>query len=922
MSLKNRSILLGSIVPAVLLGGVFGVADAQTAGAPMAQPTSWSDPNTWPNRKVPVAGDKVVIARDKEVILDVSPPALGGLSIDGKLSFSNEADLELITEWIMLHGELAIGSEAGPHTRNATITFTDNIKGEDVMAGMGDRGIMISGGTLNLHGDRTHTWTKLSRTAEAGSTSIEVLNAAGWRVGDEIVLASTDFDPRQAERRTIAAIRGNRITLDKPLQYMHFGKITFDVDERGEVGLLTRNIKIQSSPDSESTYFGGHIMAMPSSKMYVSGIELNRMGQHLTKARYPIHWHLVGEGKGQYIKNAAIHDTFNRCVTVHGTHNLRVENNVTYNTVGHCFFVEDGIETGNEFVRNLGIQTKCHPTKPCVPTNLAASGEPRTGTNGQQSADVLLPSDNTVSTFWITNPDNVYRDNVAAGSDANGFWMSLPEHPNGQFEGTEISKTVWPRRTPFREFKGNVAHSNYDSFMFDRNINVNNTFGVTGSSHTGLENPADPNSRALVSVFEDLTAYKNRNGAIWGRGEMHVFRNLKLADNAIGFTHASGAFGRYAFTSQVVDSLFVGETENIGNPRTDAEKAYGRSLPKPALPDFPIRGYEYYDYRHDVVNSTFRNYEDNATRKTGAISNLLFSSFGVSTNNAFERVKFVNAKPVYFPPMANNARWASDNGGSTSYKTAAYLDRDGSLGGGPNSYVLIHDGVNDSIAVDTEACEIKPDWNAAVCRGDVGRLTFGGPGGFGGFGGFGGARGAGPGGAGGAGPGQAGAGAAAGPGAPGAPAGGTRPGAFGAPGAAAGPGGPPPGGATGPGAFGAPGGAGGPPAQPPVVLSRNGKEYTVTSTNVRAGTEIKVTTERPSLNLNLTELDAGSWVIFELPGFTTAASGAPQDSLDALRNAGETSHFKATDALWVKVISNGDPGTGAPNTGTIVQVSR
>ena len=73
---------------------------------------------------------------------------------------------------------------------------------------------MLSGGTLNLHGDRTNTWTKLASTAKAGSTTIEVLNAAGWRVGDEIVLASTDYDPRQAERRTISAISGNRITLD------------------------------------------------------------------------------------------------------------------------------------------------------------------------------------------------------------------------------------------------------------------------------------------------------------------------------------------------------------------------------------------------------------------------------------------------------------------------------------------------------------------------------------------------------------------------------------------------------------------------------------------------------------------------------------------------------------------------------------
>ncbi len=89
-----------------------------------------------------------------------------------------------------------------------------------------------------------------------------MLNAARLAVGDEIVLASTDFDPRQAERRTIAAISGNTITLDKKLDYMHFGKITFDVDERGEVGLLTRNIKIQASEDAAQSYFGGHIMAM------------------------------------------------------------------------------------------------------------------------------------------------------------------------------------------------------------------------------------------------------------------------------------------------------------------------------------------------------------------------------------------------------------------------------------------------------------------------------------------------------------------------------------------------------------------------------------------------------------------------------------------------------------------------------------
>ena len=120
---------------------------------------------------------------------------------------------------------------------------------------------------------------------------------------------------------------------------------------------------------------------------------------------------------------------------MHGTNDVRVENNVTYNIVGHCFFLEDGIEHGNEFVHNLAIQIKCHMTKPCVPTNLAANGE-HTYTSEERltyreesfhGKDTLLPSDNTVADYWFTNPDNTFIDNVAAGSDENGFWMSMDD---------------------------------------------------------------------------------------------------------------------------------------------------------------------------------------------------------------------------------------------------------------------------------------------------------------------------------------------------------------------------------------------------------------------------------------------------------------------------------------------------------------
>jgi cell migration-inducing and hyaluronan-binding protein len=626
--------------------------------------------------------------------------------------------------------------------------------------------------------------------------------------------------------------------------------------------MLTRNILIQASDDAERSYFGGHIMAMVGSQMHVSGVELNRMGQNMHLARYPIHWHVVLEGKGQYIENSSIHDTYSRCVTVHGTNNVRVENNVTYNTVGHCFFLEDAVETGNQFVHNLGMMTRCHPDgKPCVPTNLGpfkVAGGKNFNTDGQNAKDILIPSDNTASTFWVTNPDNIYRDNVAAGSESTGFWFAFPEHPTGAFEGTDVSKATWPRRMQMREFKGNTAHSNFDGLLVDRGPKADGHFTTGG--HIALADPADAKSTPVESVIEDFTSYKNRNGGMWVRGEMHLFKNLKLADNAIGYTHASGNLGRSAYTSRVVDSLFVGETENIGNPMTPAEMAYGRSLPEPELADFPIRGYEFYDYRHELDNDTFVNFQDNATRKTGAVSYLLFTSFGMSTNNTIQRAKFIDAKPVYFPPMEQ--KWSNDDYGNGTYKTAVFHDVDGSVSGVPDSYILNNDE-NDGVAID-EGCEIKPTWNAAVCKGDFGRFAVGAPGG------------------------------------------------GGVPGAGGGPvvvrRGPPPG-----------------PPQPPVTVSRNGKEFTLTGeTNIRAGTEIKVTTERPSVALRLSELESGSWVIFELPGFATAASGTPQKSVDALRKASATSYYKGKDSLWVKVVSNGEgarisgPGAG----GTSVQVSR
>ena len=84
MKMHKRASLLSWLLPVgFLLGAAHGA---------LAQGALWSDPATWPGNRVPAAGDKVVIASGQDVILDVSPPALNGLTINGKLSFADAAD--------------------------------------------------------------------------------------------------------------------------------------------------------------------------------------------------------------------------------------------------------------------------------------------------------------------------------------------------------------------------------------------------------------------------------------------------------------------------------------------------------------------------------------------------------------------------------------------------------------------------------------------------------------------------------------------------------------------------------------------------------------------------------------------------------------------------------------------------------------
>jgi hypothetical protein len=244
----------------------------------------WSDPANWPDQKVPGVGVDVVIAKGTDLLLDVSPPALSSLKIEGSLT-AQDRDLELTAGSIHVFGSLIVGSERTPFMHKMVFTLTGDDPGIDAPS----KTIAVYGsGLLELHGESRTSWTRLGATATAGSTQLLLDAPTDWRAGDRVVVASTSFEPSEAEAVRIASVSGASVTLGEPLHFTHWGALQTigggTVDERAEVGLLSRNVVVRGDERSDVSGFGGHIMMMGGTTR-IEGIELTRVGQRGKLAR-------------------------------------------------------------------------------------------------------------------------------------------------------------------------------------------------------------------------------------------------------------------------------------------------------------------------------------------------------------------------------------------------------------------------------------------------------------------------------------------------------------------------------------------------------------------------------------------------------------------------------------------------------------
>lgn len=390
------------------------MGNVATRGLVYRYVSRWSDKETWGNDIPPLEGEAVEIPSGQHLLVDVLVvPQLEFVVVQGSLIFeSNENDHSehktFDAGYIMVHGGyLEIGTEDFPFNSKLTITMHGD-KRSPYLPTFGNKVIAVHKGQLEMHGKpRSHVWTELETTAEAQATSITLKGVQGvdndWQIGEDIVIASTDYIGAHAEVRTITGV-SNRdtypvITFDQPLQWQHFAGIenfgSDHIEMRAEVGLLTRNVVYRGDPEtSRRNLYGAHIMLhSPGDETVVGRIEnceFKDVGQAFMLARYPIHFHMIGTVQKSYIRGNSIHESFNRGTTLHGVHFLEVSGNVYHHTMGHTVFIEDAIETNNLIENNLVIDVR--------------------------ESNSLLNTDQTPACFWITHPDNIFRGNHCAGS--------------------------------------------------------------------------------------------------------------------------------------------------------------------------------------------------------------------------------------------------------------------------------------------------------------------------------------------------------------------------------------------------------------------------------------------------------------------------------------------------------------------------
>ncbi|CAG5096144.1 Oidioi.mRNA.OKI2018_I69.XSR.g14489.t2.cds [Oikopleura dioica] len=582
----------------------------------------WSNPASWGCQEdqdltecMPQDGEIVEIMDGSDLLLDTSTPLLLVLIVNGgTLHFDREKDLTLRAHYILVTngGHVQIGSENSPFMKEAHIELYGHRRSARLPL-YGAKFMAIHDGSLEMHGRPiANPWTQLVETIVPGTTWIKLKDdISDWPIGGEIVIASTGGIDTVDENEMFSIVkideRSNMIKLDREVAHRHLGEISEwggkTLDMRAEVGLLTRNVRISGNMDTSwaqeiqsceieaednmfeiqtcfqgrfgeevgSDEFGSTLHFGPGTKQVrMSNVEVFNAGQAFELGRYPVHFHLVGDQQQSFVKDCAIHHTFNRALTFHGVHRLLAQRNTAFHVKGHGFFIEDGIETENRIYNNLAI--------------------------GIRTSTSLLSTDIWASGFWMTNPNNEWVGNHAVGGSHNGFWMNPPKRPTGP----SFTRTYCPQKVPLGRFDDNVAHSNglFGLWLYPIFTPV-----------PGGDCSLDPKMFFEPAKFRRFTAWGNKRGAEGVFVTATQFIDFIAADNKLAdlsFMETKlDVFGDEGLL--IKDSVIIGKS-NIMTKECYKQKA-GLETPW-KLGAFTVDGLKFFNFNETciAINPCYRAY--------------------------------------------------------------------------------------------------------------------------------------------------------------------------------------------------------------------------------------------------------------------------------------------------------------------------
>lgn len=628
---------------------------------------------------------------------------------DSELVFDDRASSFKVRD-IRVHGALRLGSPSCRLQKDIEFIFdtTEDVSDpqvrEDIHARAGLGLVAMSGSELDVFGTLFQpTWTRLAVTAESGDDIVELAESVDWDPGQEVVVVTSirrDYPyQNQNEIRTIVSRPSAKsIQLDAPLAYLHYGGEEYQV----EVGLLSRNIRFRTADSvlANAPGFGGHIMAQAESTR-VSGVELRGLGQRNFLGRYPMHFHFMGDTQGEsYFTDNSIRESNWRCTVVHRTDNAVISRNVAFDTFGHCFYLEDGVEEGNEISYNLAARIKIMGDvgPDALDALLAADQE---GFVLDQSPGFVNPADRAAAGFYIPNANNLVFGNAASGGFA-GYSFPLLPAAIGEMPGDPV-----PMDIPIENFDGNTAHS---SGYFWRNSGCVYVGGVLERIDNGEDPPylqyrsgrsMAPYLRAAADWITNTKTFLCTMGVMhWGH-EAHLV-NLEAWDVQL----MAQLFG----SASIESALVAGQTGNSANVPS-----------RP--PDFYQRGFRFYDTdtSTNLRGIVFRNFNPDPDawiyRSTNSCALVTLTH-----SNQFTPQRMSSTADFHFVNVDHELRICHDDRGTLASRNFNFNDTDGtatavagdSIPAGPR---IAGSGHSDIWGFSVD-CIRDDDWGIWVCPQD------------------------------------------------------------------------------------------------------------------------------------------------------------------------------------------------------------